>query len=280
MSRSYLFIPANRPGMMQSAACFSADAVIFDLEDSVAITEKDSARILLQEFLTANTFDYEVVVRINSLDQNDGILDLETIVGPKVDAIMLPKATVENVQKLAYLLANFEKARKINKEIAIIPLVETAIGVLEVEEIVCLDRVKGILLGAEDLTSDMEIERNKTGEEITYPRARIAFACHAAKVEAIDTPFTDVNDDEGLVADALRARKLGMTGKSAIHPNQIPVINEIYAPSEKQIAQALRIVEAASIHQGVFSLDGNMIDKPIIDRSEKIISKAKRYDLL
>jgi citrate lyase subunit beta/citryl-CoA lyase len=280
MSRSYLFIPANRPGMMQSAACFAADAVIFDLEDAVAMSEKDGARILLQEFLKANTFDYEVVIRINSLDHNDGILDLETVVGPRVDAIMLPKAGAENVQKLASLLANFEKARKINKEIAIIPLVETAIGVLEVEVIARLERVKGILLGAEDLTSDMEIERTKTGEEITYPRARVAFACHAAKIEAIDTPFTDVNDDEGLFADALRARKLGMTAKSAIHPNQISVINEVYAPSEKQIVQAQRILEAASKQQGVFSLDGKMIDKPIIDRSQKIISKAKRYDLL
>lgn len=266
--------------MMQNADVFEADGVIFDLEDAVALSEKDSARILLRNFLQEFKLNFEVIVRINALDHINGLLDLEAIVSSSVDAIMLPKADILTVKKLGELLDNFEKARNINKTIKIIPLIELTKSVLQAEEIAALPRVDGILLGAEDLSSDMEVERTKTGDEIFYPRAKIALACRANGIDSIDTPFTDVNDDEGLCNDAKKAKGLGFTGKAAIHPNQIRYINEIFSPTEKQIAWALKVLEAAKQNSGAFSLDGKMIDKPIIERSEKIIEKARRCNLI
>jgi citrate lyase subunit beta/citryl-CoA lyase len=280
MRRSLLFIPASRPGMLQNSEIFNADAIIFDLEDAVSSDEKDSARTLLQNFLQEFNHNYEVIVRINGIDHLNGLLDLETIISSKIDTIMLPKARIASVKKLSEILTNFEKASKINKTIKIIPLIELAASVLEVEEIVGLPRVDGILLGAEDLTNDLEIERTKSGEEILYPRSRVAYACRAAGIDAVDTPFTDVLDDNGLYEDCIRAKSLGMTAKSAIHPNQVRFINEIFSPNQIQIEKALKIIEAAKNNSGVFSLDGKMIDKPIIERSQKIIEKAKKYNLL
>lgn len=280
MRRSLLFIPANKPGMMQNADIFAADSIIFDLEDAVAFSEKDSARILLKNFLQTFEPTYEVIIRINQIDNINGLLDLETLVSDRIDTIMLPKARIESVKKLAELLDNFEKARKIKKTIKIIPLLELAASILETEAIAGLPRVDGILLGAEDLTNDMETERTLTGEEIFYPRSRIAYAARAHGIDAIDTPYTNVNDDKDLTQDAIRAKRLGMTAKAAIHPNQVRYINEVFSPSKEQIAWALKVLEAAKTNLGVFSLDGKMIDKPIIERCQKIIEKAKKYRII
>ena len=280
MRRSLLFIPATKPGMMQNADIFAADSIIFDLEDAVAFSEKDSARILLKNFLQTFEPTYEVIIRINQIDNINGLLDLETLVSDRIDTIMLPKARIESVKKLAELLDNFEKARKIKKTIKIIPLLELAASILETEAIAGLPRVDGILLGAEDLTNDMETERTLTGEEIFYPRSRIAYAARAHGIDAIDTPYTNVNDDKDLTQDAIRAKRLGMTAKAAIHPNQVRYINEVFSPSKEQIAWALKVLEAAKTNLGVFSLDGKMIDKPIIERCQKIIEKAKKYRII
>lgn len=280
MRRSCLFIPANNPGMLQNSNLFSADAVIFDLEDAVSVSEKDSARILLKNFLNTFPLDVEVIIRINGLDTEFYQDDIEQIVDEKIDCIMLPKAKVADVTKLNLLLEAIEFTNKFKKHIKIIPIIELAESVLQVEEIVKLPRVDGILLGAEDLSSDLQIERTKTSEEITYPRSKIAYACHALKIDAIDTPFTDVVDNEGLRIDANNAKKLGMNAKAAIHPNQISVINEVFSPSQKQIDYAMKVLKAAESNQGAFSLDGKMVDKPIIERSQKVIEKAKKYDLL
>ncbi|MFY9422764.1 MAG: CoA ester lyase [Bacilli bacterium] len=280
MRRSLLFIPANRPGMLQNADVFDADGIIFDLEDSVALNEKDSARILLRNFLDSFKFEFEVIVRINPIDHVNGILDLEAIISPAVEAIMLPKSAPAMVKKLGELLEGFEKARGIKKTVKIIPLIELAKSVLEMEEIACLPRVDAMMLGAEDLSSDMEMERTKAGDEIFYPRAKLAYVCRAFGIDSVDTPFTDVLDEEGLCADARRAKGLGLTGKSAIHPNQIRFINDIFSPSKAQIDWALKVLETAKQHSGAFSLDGKMIDRPIIARCEKILEKGKKWGLL
>jgi len=266
--------------MMQNAEVFEADGIIFDLEDSVALNEKDAARTLLKHFLATFKFDFEVVIRINPIDHVNGLLDLETIISPAVDAIMLPKADPAMVRKLGELLEGFERARGIRKTIKIIPLIELAKSVLQMEEIAGLPRVDGMMLGAEDLSSDMEMERTKTGNEIFYPRARLAYIARAFGIDAIDTPFTDVLDEDGLCADARRAKGLGLTGKAAIHPNQIRYINEIFSPSKAQIEWALKVIAAAKEHSGAFSLDGKMIDTPIIARCEKILEKGRKWKLL
>ena len=282
MRRSLLFIPSNNPAMLQNADIFGADSVIFDLEDAVNITEKDNARNLLYYYLNAHhDLPMEVVVRINGLDTKYHKEDLEKIVSDNIDTIMLPKATIEYVNELDKLLTEIESRKQMSKKIKVLPIIELAISVLQVDAIASLNRVDGILLGAEDLTSDMEVLRTKQGAEIEYPRARVAMACKAYKIDAIDTPFTDVTDNPGLRLDAQHAMQLGMNCKAAIHPNQLDTINEVFMPSEKQIIWASRVMKANEDANakglGVFSLDGKMVDKPVLDRARKILEKAKKF---
>lgn len=285
MRRSLLFIPGNNPAMLQNADVFGADAVIFDLEDAVNVTEKDNARNLMHYYLKSHTsLPMEVVVRINGLDTDYYLEDLKMIVSDSIDTIMLPKAKVKELKELDSILTKLEKERKLTKKIKIIPIIELAQSVLQVEEIASLNRVDGILLGAEDLTSDMEVARTKQGKEIEYARCRVAMACKAYQIDAIDTPFTDVNDPEGLRIDALNAQVLAMNAKSAIHPNQIDTINEVFLPAPKLIQWAKRVKmasdEALARGIGVFSLDGKMVDKPVIERALKILAKAEKFNAL
>lgn len=281
MRRSLLFIPANNPGMLQSANVYPADGIIFDLEDAVSVDQKDSARNLLKNFLKEFTLTKEVIVRINALDTPFFNADLDAVVSNKLDTIMLPKASVKTIKQLIEILKVKEQVNKVDKSIKIIPIIEEASAVLEIEEIVKQERITALLLGAEDLTKDMEIERTKSGEEIFYPRSKIAYAAKAFNLDAIDTPFTDVFDNEGLKKDCLKAKSLGLNAKAAIHPNQIEIINNSFSPTKDQITYAKKVMLAAESNtSGVFSLDGKMVDKPIIERSKKILEKARKYDLL
>ena len=286
MRRSLLFMPGNNPAMLQNSDVFDADAVIYDLEDAVSITEKDAARNLVSAFLSArkDAFPMEIVIRINGLDTSFYLDDLKAVVTDKIDTIMLPKASVKYLKELDEILSKIEKEKNLTKKIGIIPIIELASSVLEIEEIVKMPRVNGVLLGAEDLTSDLEVSRTKKGDEILYPRSKLAVACAAYKIDSIDTPFTDVNDEEGLEADCRFVMGIGFTSKSAIHPNQVGTINSIFVPTMDKIKWALRVEEAnkQALEKGlgVFSLDGKMVDKPVIDRAKKILIKAKRYNLI
>lgn len=282
MRRSCLFIPSSNPGMLQSADIYHFDTVIFDLEDAVMMSEKESARELLKNFLSiADLKNKEVMIRINGLDNDLAIADLKSIVCDDIDTIMLPKARVKDIVYLDHLLTQIEIEKQLKKKMNIVPIIELATSLLEVEAIAEQNRVDGILLGAEDLTSDMEVVRTEEGNEILYPRARIAIACKAFKIDAIDTPYTNVGNMEGLKRDALVAKGLGFNAKACIHPNQIDSINQIFSPTEKEILKAQKIIAAYDQEKkGAFSLDGKMIDKPIIERSQKILEKAKKFGLL
>ena len=226
----------------------------------------------------------EVMIRINGLDTDYYLDDLDKVVSDSIDTIMLPKAKVKELKELDTILTKLEQERNLKKKIKIIPIIELAQSVLQVEEIASLNRVDGILLGAEDLTSDMEVARTKEGKEIEYARCRVAMACKAYQIDAIDTPFTDVNDPSGLRVDALNAQTLAMNAKSAIHPNQIDTINEVFLPAPKLINWAKRVKmasdEALAKGIGVFSLDGKMVDKPVIERALKILAKAEKFNAL
>ncbi len=279
MIRSCLFIPANNPAMIQNADLFGADAVIFDLEDAVAVEEKDAARSLLREYFKVFAPAARVFVRVNNA--LEWLLpDLEAVFSDKIDAVILPKADAAACGRLREALLRLEKERRISKSIGIIPLIESARAVLAADSLASLSGVVGLMLGAEDFTADMEIERSKSGEEISYPRARIAIAARANRVIAVDTPFTDVNDEDGLASDAARARALGMSAKAAIHPRQVEIINRVFSPRPAQIEWATRVLEKSKAEKGVFSLDGKMVDQPVIERAKTIIEKAKRYKLL
>lgn len=281
MRRSLLFIPANNPAMMQNAALFFADAIIFDLEDAVSLKDKDSARILLASYLGREKLSNEVIIRINDLDTPYAKLDLEYLVSEAIDTIMLPKAMPESLRKLDKLLTSLEEKKGLKKHIKVIPIIEAALSLLRIEEIASSPRVDGLLLGAEDLSRDLEVERSKEGLEILYSRSKVALVAKAYKIDAIDTPFTDTFDEEGLKKDGQLALRLAMNAKSCIHPNQIPIVNQLFSPSPEAITWAKKVVEASKkTTAGVFSLEGKMIDKPIINRCETILAKAKKFGLL
>ncbi len=280
MRRSLLFMSGNNPSMLQNSDVYQCDSVIYDLEDAVSVTEKDSARILVKNFLEnrITSTKQEIVVRINGFDTDYYMLDLDYIVSDFIDTIMLPKASYEDIVRLDSILTKLENTRKMKKKINIIPIIELTKSVIDVEKIATGPRVNGILLGAEDLCSDLEVQRTKIGDEILYSRSKVAIACKALKIDAIDTPFTDINDSIGLEKDTLRAMGLGMNAKAAIHPKQINTINQIFTPSKSQILWSLKVLKATAEAKkqglGVFSLDSKMIDKPIIERAEKVVKKA------
>lgn len=287
LRRTMLFMPGNNPGMLQNAAILGADAIILDLEDAVSLTEKDSARVLVREAI--KNVDYsnvEVVVRVNPLDTEFGKEDVNVISRVKPDTLMVPKADEEEIKIVDEMLNAIEKEEGFEEgSIKIIPLVETAYGLENVYNIIkASKRVVGILLGGEDLTADLGIKRTKEGQEIFYARNKVATACKALKVDAIDTPFTDTNDYEGLKADTARAKSLGMTGKSSINPRQIDTIHSVFAPTEPEIKHALRVLdameEAKREGKGVFSLDGKMVDAPIINRAITTVELAKLLGLI
>jgi len=285
MRRSLLFIPANSPAMLQNADIFQSDGVIFDLEDAVMLSEKDAAVHLLDNFLKSYAFEnLEIVVRINPLDSEFSKTELEQIVSDKIDTIMLPKATSKNTNLLSKLLDKLEKSKKMNKKIGIIPIIELAYSVLEVQNIASIHRVNGLLLGGEDLATDLEVERTEGSMELLLSRGLIVLAAKAYKLDAIDTPYTKTNDEEGLNKDSTLAKQLGMNAKVCIHPNQIETVNTVFSPSIEDIEYARKVVkaeaDASSNGKGAFTVDGKMIDKPIIIRAKKLLEKAQRWGLL
>ncbi|MEG2289230.1 MAG: aldolase/citrate lyase family protein [Clostridium sp.] len=287
LRRTMLFMPGNNPGMLQDASILGADSVILDLEDAVSLTEKDSARILVREAI--KNVDYsgvEVVVRINPLTTEFSREDIDVIGRVKPDALMVPKATEEELIEISSMLDRIESEEGFEgKSIKLVPIVESAYGVENVYSIIkSSDRVVAVLLGAEDLTSDLGIKRTKEGNEIFYARNRVAVACKAMRVDSIDTPFTDTNDFDGLKKDILLAKSLGMTGKASINPRQIDTIHAVYAPTKEEIVYAERVLdameEAEREGKGVFSLDGKMIDAPVINRAKTTVDLSKKLGLI
>ena len=285
--RTMLFMPGNNPGMLQDAAVLGADSIILDLEDAVSLTEKDSARILVRDAIKYMDYSQvEVVVRVNPLDSEFGAQDVDMIARVKPDTLLIPKSDVEEIKLVDRMLDKIEKEEGyVVGGIKIIALIETALGVETVYDIIkASKRMVGVLLGGEDLTLDLGIKRTKEGEEIFYARNKVATVCRALKVDAIDTPFTDTNDYEGLAKDTAKAKSLGLTGKSAINPRQIEIIHTVFAPTEAEIKHALRILyamgEAEKEGKGVFSLNGKMIDAPVINRARTTLELGQRLGLI
>ncbi len=274
MRKSLLFIPANHPAMLQNADVFEADAVIFDLEDGVHLTEKDAAKDLLNSFL--NKFklsNIEVIVRINEVN------DLNEIINERIDTILLPKADQKTLLLLEQKLTVLEKKHKLNKKIGIIALIETPESVLNAFDIAKQKRVNGLLLGAEDLATYLGVVRTLEAHEIEFARNMVIYAAKSFQIDAIDTPFVDTNDLDGLKQDTLYAKSLGMSGKACIHPNQIDLVNTSFLPSIDEINYAKKILlakeKADQDGLGAFSVDGKMIDQPIIKRALNILEKTK-----
>jgi len=287
MRRSMLFLPGNTPNIIQNGGILGADAVILDLEDAVAPAEKDSARILVRSVIRSMGFDScEVIVRINAIDTPYWQKDLDTIIPVHPSLIMPPKtASAQDVLTVdAYITQLEEKLGMEKGSVGLIPLIETALGIENAFQIAsACPRVKAIFLGGEDLTADLHCKRTKQGEEIAYARSRMVMAARAAGVEVYDTPFTDVNDDEGIYVDAQYAKSLGFTGKSSISPRHVKAINEVFSPSQKDIDYAYEVMEAIRVGKeqgkGAVALRGKMIDAPIVARAQQTIAMAEELGL-
>ena len=283
MRRSMLFLPGNAPKMIINGNYLGSDAVIFDLEDAVAPDQKDAARLLVRNVLGSLEFDrVETIVRINSIDTPYWQKDLEAIVPQKPDIIMLPKTGLARDVEVVddYLTALEEKLGMEAGTVRLMPLIETALGIENAYFIASArKRVVALFLGAEDLTADLRCKRTKEGREIDYARSRMVNAARAAGVDVYDTPFTDVNDDEGIVADATYAKSLGFTGKASISPRHITAINTVFSPTKADIAYAYEVMdaiaEAKAQGKGAIALRGKMIDAPIVARAQQTIAAAE-----
>lgn len=283
LRRTMMFIPGNNPSMMTSGHMYGADSIMFDLEDSVAIKEKDSARLLV--FNALQQIDYgttETVVRVNSLDTSYGIKDIEAMVAAGIDIIRLPKTDdAQDVIDADNEITRVEKELGIEVgSTGLMAAIESAIGVINAYEIATAsDRLIGVALGAEDFVTNMKTDRSESGVELLAARSNILLATRAAGVNALDTVYSDVNNEEGLIRETELIKQLGFDGKSVIHPGQIDIINKIYEPTQEEISYALRVVtaikEAAERGSGVIAVDGNMVDGPIVDRAERTIQLAK-----
>lgn len=282
LRRSMMFVPGNNPGMIQDASIYGADSIMFDLEDSVAITEKDAARFLVYQ--TLRTLDFrgqEVVVRINDLESGLGIQDLEAVVRAGVHVVRLPKTDdAQDVYDCEKEIERIEHEAGIPVgRTGMMAAIESANGVLNAKEIAhASERLIGIALGAEDYVTDLKTTRSD-GTELFFARSMILNAARAAGIDALDTVFADINDEEGFLKEVLLIKKLGFDGKSIINPRQIAPLHEAYRPSEGDLKRAREIVEAIREAEakgsGVASLRGRMIDRPVALRAQRMLDLAE-----
>jgi citrate lyase subunit beta/citryl-CoA lyase len=274
--RSVLFTPGDQPEMLRKAPESGADVVVFDLEDAVAPARKDEARAAVNDVLTADFDpDCEVCVRVTA----DPPADLETMLRgePRLDSVMCPK--IESVGDIHALADALDEQ---GYELPVFALVETAAGVLHAEEIATARPTTALAFGAEDLAADIGAGRTVEGTEALYAREHTVLAAGAAGIDAIDTLVTDIEDTERLREDTEFAADLGYDGKMAIHPAQVDVINDAYTPSDERIEWAERVLDAQETAdaegRGVFRVDGEMIDAPLITQAERVLDRARAAD--
>ncbi len=278
--RSRLYAPGNQPRLLVGIEIHGADCVLLDLEDSVPPAEKAAARILVKHLVSTIRFSDEVWVRINPLDAEGREDVCEVLIG-RPNGICLPKAeSAQDVLDLCDLLSRVESERGIREGATwIMPILETASGVLRSEEIAAAsERVVMLAFGAEDYTRDVGARRS--WDALLFARSRIVAGAATVGIQASDTVFTDVDDDAGLAEEAQRARELGFDGKGAINPRQIEAIHRAFSPTPPEIERARAIVDAARQAEekgfGAVALDGRMIDRPVLDRALRLIRYADR----
>lgn len=280
--RSLLFMPGNQEKMLLKTPTVTADAVIWDLEDAVAPADKAAARELVGKHIAGLPAGVPVFVRVNPFSTGMAEDDLFAAVHPRLSGVILPKTeNPDELRLLSRLLGRLEAERGIpGGSLKVIALIESALGVIRAHEVATAsDRVIAVALGAEDLTRDIGTSRTKEGTEVSHARGFVALAAAAAGVASIDTPHTDLNDLDALRAECLFVKQLGFSGKLAIHPKQVEVVNTAFAPTEAELAWARKVaaaVEAAgAAYRGVIAVDGKMVDKPVVDRALRILATGE-----
>ena len=286
--RSIVFVPGNRSNMLERALGFGADIIMVDLEDSVPPGEKAAACELATEWVPRLAeAGKQVMVRVNALETGLAAGELATVVSPDLAGISIGKGnTAWDMQQVDQLLAPLEtKAGMEAGSIKVIPWIETAMAIVHVYEMArASQRIVGLAFGGEDYTNDMGVTRSDFGEECYFARSSVAVVARAAGVAGLDGPFVGFRDPEGLRTDAGAARRMGYTGKFAIHPAQIEIINETFSPDPDDVAYARRVVEAwdeaEAAGRGSLSIDGRMVDVPVVKRAQNLLAQAEAIEAL
>lgn len=281
LTRTMMFVPGNNPGMMQDAFIYGPDSIMLDLEDSVTMAEKDTARLLVYNAL--KTIDYgttEMVVRVNPLSTPYGKKDIEAVVKAGVDVVRMPKTeTADEVREMEAEIERVEKEIGCLGRTKIMAAIESALGVVNAYAIATASkRMMGIALGAEDYCANLKTQRTPEGIELLLARQTIVVAARAAGIDALDTVYSNLNDMETFRKEVEQIHKMGFDGKSIINPRQIDIVNEVFTPSQKAIDKAMAVVgaikEAEKRGSGVIALNGKMVDRPVVLRAQRTIDLA------
>ena len=288
LRRTMMFVPGNNPAMVKDAGIYGADSIMLDLEDAVSLSEKDAARMLVYNAI--KTVDFggeEIVVRINGQDTPFYDEDVKAMVKAGVDVIRLPKT--ESAAMIKKLVSDMEKAEQeygVEKgSIGVMAAIESAKGVLNAPEIATsTPLMMGLAVSGEDYTADMHTHRYPDGRELEFARNMVLQAARAADVYAFDTVFSNMNDTEGFYRETNYIYELGYDGKSLVNPRQIPMVNKVFNPTKDEIenAQAVQnaIREAKAKGSGVISMNGKMVDKPVVEKANRVIETAKASNLI
>jgi citrate lyase subunit beta/citryl-CoA lyase len=282
LRRSMMFVPGNNPGMLLNAGIYGADTIILDCEDAVAITEKDSARNLVFQAISEMNYGTEVAVRINHISTPFGWDDLKRILPAKPDLIRLPMCQgPDEIRQIDEFISEAEHKNKFPAgSIKMMAAVETPKGLRLAYEIASASpRMVALAIGAEDFIANLKTTRSKLGRELLAARGQLVLAAREAGIQCIDTVFSDINDEEGFKKELELIKEMGFDGKSVVNPRQVSVVHDFFAPTAKEIDHAQRVLaayqEALEKKSGVISLNGKMIDLPIVARAERTLAYAK-----
>ncbi len=281
--RSLLFVPGHRARFYEKLAELRPDAVILDLEDAVPPVAKPVARQMVRDRLGGPLLTgLHVFVRVNAVGTSFFRDDIRGVTAAGLDGVLLPKVeTPDQLREANMLLAQGELEVGLPLgTVRLIPVLETVRGVLRAEQLAReTPRVLAVAFGAEDFTLDLGVHRSGDGLETRYPRAVVALAARAAAVQALDTPWTDIGDPAGLLRETREARQFGFTGKQAIHPSQVAIVNQVFSPTDEEVAGAHRIVEAYAVAvargEGAILLDGKLIDVPMVERAQRLLDRLE-----
>jgi citrate lyase subunit beta/citryl-CoA lyase len=280
--RSVIFVPGNQSKMLERALAFNADVILVDLEDSVPPSEKANAREMAREWVPRLQREgRRVMVRVNALDTGLTRDEVAAVMGPDLNGVSVGKVdSAWDIREADRIISTFESSAGLEPgHVKLIPWIETAQAVMAVQQIALASpRVIALAFGAEDFTNDMGTQRTDTSEETYFARSLVPIAARAAGVASLDSPFVQFRDPEALRRDLQVVRQMGYTGKFAIHPNQLDIINEMFGPLPEEVEYASRVVDAwdraEAAGRGSIDLDGRMVDVPVVKRAQNLLAFA------
>ncbi len=281
--RALLYMPGDDRRKIEKATALGVDCICMDMEDGTAVSKKAEARAVISQAMKELDFGRsERCIRINSIGSGYEKDDLASALAAQPDAIVVPKIeTAEQVRWVSEQIESYELSNNLNPgSIRLLIGVETAKGILNLPEIASADkRLEAVIFGAEDYAASVGATRTKEATEVLYARSAVVAACAANDLQAIDMVYIDFKDSEGLRSEAEQGAGLGFSGKQVIHPNQVPVAQEAFTPSDEAIAYAKRVVESFESSQregrGAYALDGKMIDMPLLKNAQKVLDRAR-----